>query len=63
VRLDEGIIMCLADTIQIVQIKSKRACSYSTLRLYFLLKALLNAQEIETHTEFRQPFIRKWYIE
>jgi hypothetical protein len=55
--------MCLADTIQIVQIKSKRTCSYSTLRLYFLLQALLNAQEIETHTEFRQPFIRKWYIE
>jgi hypothetical protein len=62
-RLDGGIIMCLADTIQVVQIKSNRTCSYSTLRLYFLLKASLNAQEIEAHTEFRQPFIRKWYIE
>lgn len=51
---------------QIVQpfqiIKKQNSC-YSTLRLYFLLQAWIDTQEKESQPEFRQPFIREWYVE
>lgn len=55
--------MCCGETIQAVQIELKRDCCYPTVRLYFLLQAWMNTQETEAQTKFRQPFIRKWYID